>query len=98
VLTLPWPEGFARLPGIVWRRSVPTRSEFLDAERVINRPPSLVLGRKDPLDRLRGRESDSHTVSLIGDEEKIDSFFTLKRGELDAFQKRTFRLEFNLIC
>ena len=54
--------------------------------RELNRPPSLVLGRKDPLGRLRGRESDSHIVSLSGDEEKIDYLFNRQR-DLMPFRK-----------
>jgi len=59
------------------------------------RPPSKVLGHMDLLGRLRGRESDSHNVSLTRDEEKID-YFSNRQGELDAFQKRTFQLTFSL--
>jgi hypothetical protein len=54
------------------------RSAILSVSRKLNRPPSLVLGRKDPLDRLRGRESDSHIVSLLGDEERLTIFIVNK--------------------
>ena len=62
------------------------RSAVLLEHRLINRPPSKVLGRKDPLDRLRGRESDSHIVSLSGDEEKIDYKLNRHR-DLTPFRK-----------
>ena len=51
---------------------------------------------KDLLGRLRGRESDSHIVSLTGDEEKIDYFINNRQRGFDAFQKRTINLELSL--
>jgi hypothetical protein len=41
----------------------------------------------DLLGRLRGRESDSHIVSLMGDEEKIDKMPFKKECYLMPFRK-----------